>query len=71
LRDDAGGAGLKLVERPFTVAEAKRAAEAFLTSTTSAAMPVVKIDGTPVGDGKPGPVSRRLLQLLEHDGDGL
>jgi D-alanine transaminase len=70
LRETAGGAGLKVVERPFTVAEAKGAAEAFLTSTTSAVMPVVTIDGAPVGDGKPGAVTRRLLQVAERDGDG-
>jgi D-alanine transaminase len=66
----AGGAGLEVVERPFTVAEAKRAAEAFLTSTTSAVMPVVRIDGAPVGDGKPGAVTRRLMQLVERADDG-
>ncbi|MGE5146649.1 MAG: aminotransferase class IV, partial [Candidatus Eiseniibacteriota bacterium] len=70
LRDRAGSQGLKLVERPFTVAEAKAAAEAFLTSTTSAVMPVVKIDDTRIGDGKPGPVARRLLALLETNGNG-
>jgi D-alanine transaminase len=71
LRDSAGSADFKLVERPFTVAEAKATPEAFLTSTTSAVMPVVKIDGAPVGDGRPGPVTRRLMALLESDGDGL
>ena len=70
LRDAAGGHGLRVVERPFTVAEAKAAPEAFLTSTTSAVMPVVKIDDTKIGDGKPGPVTRRLMTLLERNGDG-
>ena len=36
----------------------RRRAEAFLTSTTSAVMPVVKIDSARIGDGKPGPVTR-------------
>src|SRR5262249_13345678 len=52
--------GYSLVERPFTVAEAKAANEAFLTSTTADLLPVVRIDGQPVGNGAPGPFSRRL-----------
>jgi D-alanine transaminase len=52
--------GFRLVERPFTVAEAKAAREAFLTSTTSDVLPVVRIDGNPVGDGRPGPLGRKL-----------
>jgi D-alanine transaminase len=70
LRDSAAQHGPKVVERPFSVAEAKGAAEAFLTSTTSAVMPVIRIDDAVIGDGKPGPVARRLLALLEQDGDG-
>ncbi|MCU0839211.1 MAG: D-amino-acid transaminase [Rhodospirillales bacterium] len=54
---------LALVERPFTVAEALAAAEAFLTSTTSFVRPVVRIDDKPVGDGRPGPLTERLLRL--------
>jgi D-alanine transaminase len=52
--------GYRLVERAFTVAEAKTAREAFLTSTTADLLPVVRIDGAPVADGKPGPLSRKL-----------
>jgi D-alanine transaminase len=52
--------GYRLVERPFTVAEAKAAREAFLTSTTADLLPVVRIDGAPVGEGKPGPLARKL-----------
>jgi branched-subunit amino acid aminotransferase/4-amino-4-deoxychorismate lyase len=48
------------VERPFTVSEAKAASEAFLTSTTLDLLPVVRIDGEPVGSGMPGPLSRKL-----------
>jgi D-alanine transaminase len=51
-------AGLKFVERPFSVAEAKRAREAFLTSTTAYVTPVVRIDDSIVGNGKPGPLAR-------------
>jgi D-alanine transaminase len=58
--DVARREGYGLAERPFTVAEAKAAAEAFLTSTTLDLLPVVRIDGEPVGSGAPGPLSRRL-----------
>ena len=53
---------LKLVERPFTVEEAKKAKEAFITSATSFVTPVVKIDGDKVGDGKVGATARRLRE---------
>jgi D-alanine transaminase len=62
LRSIAGDLQLKFVERPFTLAEAKHAKEAFITSATSFVTPVVKIDGQPVGDGKPGPMARRLRE---------
>ncbi len=52
--------GLELVERPFTIEEAKAAREAFITSATSIVMPVVRIDDTPIGNGAPGLVSSRL-----------
>jgi len=54
--------GYRLVERPFSVAEAKAARDAFLTSTTADLLPVVRLDGAPVGDGKPGPLSRKLRE---------
>ena len=58
----AGDLQLKLVERPFTLAEAKDAKEAFITSATSFVTPVVRIDGDVVGDGKVGPTARRLRE---------
>lgn len=54
---------LHLDERPFTIAEAHDAAEAFLTSASSLVTPVVKIDGVPVGGGKPGPLAQELRKL--------
>lgn len=62
LKSIAGALQLKLVERPFTIAEAKRAKEAFITSATSFVTPVVKIDGETIGDGTPGPTARRLRE---------
>lgn len=46
--------GLALTERAFTVAEAKAAREAFVTAASQIVQPVVTIDGSPVGDGRPG-----------------
>jgi D-alanine transaminase len=51
---------IELVERPFTVEEAKTAREAFITSATNIVMPVVKIDGKPIGNGAPGLLSLKL-----------
>jgi len=45
------------------VAEAKAAKEALLSSATGAAVPVVTIDGETVGDGMPGPLTRRIREL--------
>jgi D-alanine transaminase len=59
------GEGLRLVERPFSVAESKAAREAFLTSTTNFVLPVVRIDDAPIGNGYPGSVVRRLRQAYE------
>jgi len=53
-----------LEERRFTVAEALAAREAFLTSSTAAVTPIVKIDGANVGNGVPGPVAARLRSAL-------
>ncbi len=62
--------GLALVERPFTVEEARAAREAFITSTMSYILPVVEIDGAVVGSGQPGPVTRRLQDRYMSYVDG-
>jgi D-alanine transaminase len=59
--------GLTFVERPFSLAEAKGAREAFVTSTSSLVTPVTQIDDQVVGDGKPGPLAGKLrAYYLEH-----
>jgi D-alanine transaminase len=59
--------GIGIDERPFSVAEAYAADEAFLTSTTAFLVPIVRIDDTPIGKGAPGPVSTGLLaRYKEH-----
>jgi D-alanine transaminase len=60
VRDVLAAQGLKLEERPFTLEEAHAAREAFLTSASQIVLPVVKIDGRPVGNGAPGLVATAL-----------
>ena len=59
----AAEAQLKVEERPFTVAEAANADEAFITSASAFVMPVVGLDGAPIGTGAPGPVATRLREV--------
>jgi D-alanine transaminase len=59
----AAEADLVVEERLFSVEEARAAQEAFYTSASSFVMPVVEIDGAAVGDGRPGPLGRRLRAL--------
>lgn len=47
--------GYTFVEEAFSPSDVRAAKEAFLTSATNFVMPVVSLDGKPVGDGKPGP----------------
>lgn len=56
--------GLQLEARAFTPDEARAAAEAFITSATNTVMPVVSIDGAPIGNGQPGPITLRLRELF-------
>ncbi|MGB3415522.1 MAG: D-amino-acid transaminase [Mesorhizobium sp.] len=56
--------GMKIEERAFTVEEAKAAREAFVSSATTTAMPVVAIDGQPVANGHPGSVTLSLRQAF-------
>ena len=51
---------LQCIQQPFTVVDAMAASEAFVTSASATVMPVVRIDGVMIGDGSPGPISRRL-----------
>ena len=56
---------IKVIERAFTVEEAKAAPEAFLSSATSFVMPIVSIDGVKIGAGQPGPVALRLREAYK------
>lgn len=54
---------IKVEERPFTVVEAQNAREAFATSASAFVMPVVEIDGTVIGSGMPGELTKRLRSI--------
>jgi D-alanine transaminase len=58
--------GFSFQERPFSLEEAFRAREAFFSSATTIAMPVVAIDGRPIGDGRPGRLTLALRRAF-HD----
>ena len=58
--------GLTVEERAFTLEEAYAAREAFVTAATLIVLPVVRIDGRMVGDGKPGPVATALRREFHH-----
>jgi len=64
--------GASLQERPFSVAEALSAREAFMTAASAFVLPVVEIDGVAIGDGRPGPMaySFRSLYIEEARNSG-
>ncbi|GLQ39326.1 D-amino-acid transaminase [Rhizobium albus] len=58
--DVAAKLDLKVEERAFTVEEAKRAREMFLTAATSVVIPIVSLDGTTIANGHPGTMSAEM-----------
>ena len=65
-----GENALAFEERGLSETEFRAAREIFLTSATSFVKPIVTLDGATVGDGKPGPVARRLFALFARHADG-
>ncbi len=65
LMEAAREAQIPVVEGKFKVAEALAAKEAFLTAASAGAIAIVAIDGHLIGNGKPGPVTRRLQELYQ------
>ncbi len=59
-------AGIPVRETPVYLDELESADELFLAGTTLELMPIVKVDGQPVGDGRPGPVHRRLYDRFRE-----
>ena len=59
--------GIRLEERAFSLDEARKGREAFMTGSSTIVLPIVAIDGKPVGNGKPGPIARKLRGIYhEH-----
>lgn len=55
--------GIRIVERAFSIAEARQAAEAFTSAATALIVPIVEIDGKKIGNGKIGPVTSAVFDL--------
>lgn len=62
--------GIVLEERAFSAAELGDAREVFMTSATSFVRPITTVDGQVVGDGTPGPVTRRLFAMFARHARG-
>lgn len=58
--------GLSIREEAVTLNELRAADEVFLTGTTVEVLPVIKVDETVIGDGRPGPISRLLQQRFQE-----
>ena len=56
-------AQMEVEERPFSIAEAQSADEAFITSASAFVMPVVEVDGMSIGSGRPGAIVARLREI--------
>ena len=67
--DLARRAGLTVVEGLLDLNEIDRSSELFLTSSTRGVVPIVRVSGKPVGDGRPGPVTRQLMDAYRHEMD--
>jgi D-alanine transaminase len=60
----AEAAQIRVDQRAFNLDELFAADEAFLTSTTAPLLSIVRVDGRTIGTGAPGPVTRRLAELM-------
>ena len=68
LLEAARAEGIEVVERPFTPDEARSAREAFISASSAIIIPVVRIDGQPVGNGEPGSLTLRLREAYRRVG---
>ncbi|MEK7796340.1 MAG: aminotransferase class IV, partial [Pseudomonadota bacterium] len=57
--------GIPHAEQPVTEAELRAADEVWMTSSTKEILAITRLDGKPVGNGKPGPLHARLLALYK------
>ncbi len=56
---------IRWAEQALWPIDLQRGDEAFLTSSVRGVVPVTRVDGEPVGDGKPGPITRRVMQAYD------
>ena len=66
IMDRAPELGIRVAEEPVKLAELDRVEELFLSGTTTEVMPISKVDNKLIGDGKPGPVTRRLQEAFRQ-----
>ncbi|RKY03583.1 branched-chain amino acid aminotransferase [Candidatus Poribacteria bacterium] len=62
----ARGMGIEVREEPFTRYELYTADECFLTGTAAEVIPVVEVDGRPIGDGKPGQLTLKIMEAFRE-----
>jgi branched-chain amino acid aminotransferase len=62
----AAQSGLKVVRAPITRKMIAEADEVFITSSTRELLPINRVDGTPIRDGRPGPVTQRLHEVYRQ-----
>ena len=65
--DLAKRSGLKVVETLLDVKEIEKSSELFLTSSTRGVLPIVRVSGKPIGNGKPGPLTRQLVLAYDRE----
>jgi branched-chain amino acid aminotransferase len=59
--------GIPVDEVPLWPVDLQRADEALLTSSVRGVVPIVRVDGKPIGGGKPGPIGRRVMALYDAE----
>jgi D-alanine transaminase len=57
--------GLEVEYKPLRLDEIEAVREAFITSSSRGIVPVVEIDNIPIGQGRPGPITQRLIAAYE------
>jgi branched-chain amino acid aminotransferase len=62
----ARAAGISVDELPLWPVDLQRADEAFLTSSVRGILPIVRVDGHAIGQGKPGPITQRVMSLYDN-----
>lgn len=59
--------GLRVVEGFYTRYDLLAADECFLTGTAAEVIPMVSLDSAPIGDGKPGPITKRIMEFYAQE----